>query len=334
MIFAILLLSALFTIGECCTWQHGRCSDSGRKTIENFFWAPKSQSACEAECTKYATKWKEQGCCMWGWDRSPDNGNSCYFSTNSVRLYDKNSHKDRSNNVCTMDKSGEEDAVGKKLFPGPICVKGGTAGGVTCSGPSCHKCAYGWNRGTGYNTCCSADEARVGTKFCRCSATICKANGVDSGHCDMGKNGKTGGCDRCKRGYRTTLLGTDWCCTADDANRYADCKCTTSHTCVAGGVDSGHCDKGKNGRTGGCDKCKRGYRRSFFRDWCCTSTDVNKYTDCTCSPKSEAEVAIAVSEPHDTVPVIVYGLSFMGLGVVLYGAGKYYCGKKDDMELL
>jgi len=378
MIFAILLLSALFTIGECETYvgrsegSFERPKSAAQVHLEEgdemnvgsmgSLERPKSAAQVHLEEEKavalhrggYSEPTKDcysfnqncngcrkylQSCCS---DKNCASGRKCTAGIWSYSCVAELKEGEEMNvgSMGSLERpklaaqvrleEGEEDAVGKKYFTGPICVPRGTSGGTSCSGSNCLKCMFGFYTGLRRNYCCSKDESAVGSRLCKCSRTICKANGVDSGHCDMGKNGRAGGCDQCKRGYRTSILGADWCCSASDAVTYLDCKCPLSKTCVPGGVDSGSCDTRKNGRTGGCDKCKRGHRKPWWTDYCCTSADVNKYTDCKCS-QTEAEMAIAVAEPHNTVPVIVYGLSFMGLGAVLYGAGKYYCGKKDDM---
>jgi hypothetical protein len=131
--------------------------------------------------------------------------------------------------------------------------------------------------------------------------------------------------------------------------------------CKQDGKDSGVCDERKYlPASDACDNCKRGRRwvgwGGFGNHWCCTEADARNNDDCSCwhvRYHAEVDAAVETSEETEvgdasmqfavqneavkTSDVAVYGLAFIGFGVVVFGAYKHYTGGKthgDHVQIL
>jgi hypothetical protein len=170
----------------------------------------------------------------------------------------------------------------------------------------------------------------------------------------------TGSCDSFYQMYKSA--GMDMC--DADATFKKNCCATCSKAsagleeavgtkiCKQDGKDSGVCDERKYlPASDACDNCKRGRRwvgwGGFGNHWCCTEADARNNDDCSCwhvRYHAEVDAAVETSEETEvgdasmqfavqkeavkTTDVAVYGLAFIGFGVVVFGAYKHYTGGK------
>jgi hypothetical protein len=106
--------------------------------------------------------------------------------------------------------------------------------------------------------------------------------------------------------------------------------------CIYGGQRiEGKCDT-RPGFSDSCNSCTFGYTDTiWFNNWCCTNTDaINpKAHKCYCPSNADGSMQFAVqNKAVKTTDVAVYGLAFIGFGVVVFGAYKHYTGGKTHGE--